>query len=63
MKPLAWISVILAVILALMAVRIYKEKDTSLDIDENIRYEHTEKKGWIEHFIIHTELGTEKINE
>lgn len=63
MKPLAWISVILAVILALMAVRIYKEKDTSLDIDENIRYEHNEKKGWIEHFIIHTELGTEKINE
>ena len=59
MRAAAWITAIIAALLSLFAVKIYRDSKMPLDIDEKTSYEYTTKKDWIEYFMITTEPETE----
>ena len=52
MKAAAWITAILAALLSLFAMKIYKDGKLPLDIDDSSSYEYTTKKDWIEYLMI-----------
>lgn len=55
MRTAAWITAIIAALLSLFAVKIYRDGKMLLDIDEKTSYKYTTKKDWIEYFMITTE--------
>ena len=63
MRAAAWIAAILAALLSLFAVKIYRDGKMPLDIDEKTSYEYTTKKDLIEYFMITTEPERESAVE